>query len=37
MSDNAFIGSWTELALVQAMGCSLFGTKPVPKPVMTVC
>ena len=36
-SGAAYIRRWTEWALAQAMACRLFGTKPLPEPMLTYC
>ena len=33
----AYVRRWTASALVQVMACHLFGTKPLPEPILTYC
>ena len=35
--SGAYMHQWTGWALVQIMACRLFGTKPLPEPMMTYC
>ena len=37
LSRGTMMFQWPESALVQAMACYLVDSKPVPKPVMTLC
>ena len=33
-SSGTYMGEWTRSALIQEMACRLFGTKPLPEPVL---
>ena len=33
----AYMRQWTESSLVQVMACRLFGTKPLPEPMLAYC
>ena len=35
--NDAYMHRWTRPSLVQVMACRLFGTKPLPKPMLTYC
>ena len=36
-SSAAYMRRWTGLLLVQVMACSLFGSKPLPEPMLAYC
>ena len=35
--SSTYMRQWTGAALVQVMACRLFGTKPLPEPMLTYC